>query len=79
MTTLTLNEIRSRAAAFAKEFSDASRENAESQIFWHAFFQVFGLPIRRVVSYEKNVPRYANDDERVAFSFKRYAALTSLV
>jgi len=44
MTTLTLNEIRTRAAAFAKDFADAHRENAESQIFWHAFFQVFGLP-----------------------------------
>ena len=33
MTTLTLNEIRTRAAAFAKDFSDANRENAESQIF----------------------------------------------
>ena len=46
MTTLTLNEIRIRAAAFAKEFADAHRENAESQIFWHEFFKIFDLPKR---------------------------------
>ena len=57
MTTLALNEIRIRAAAFAKDFVDASRENAESQIFWHEFFQVFGLPKRRVVSFKKNVQK----------------------
>ena len=55
MTTLTLNEIRIRAAAFTKEFADATRENAESQIFRHEFFQVFDLPKRRVVSFEHNV------------------------
>ncbi len=65
MTTLTLNEIRIRAAAFAKDFSDASRENAESQIFWHEFFQVFGLPKRRVVSFEKNVQKLGNKAGRI--------------
>ena len=65
MTTLTLNEIRIRAAAFAKDYSDASRENAESQIFWHEFFQVFGLPKRRVVSFEKNVQKLGNKAGRI--------------
>ncbi len=65
MTTLTLNEIRSRAAAFAKDFADATRENAESQIFWHEFFQVFGLPKRRVVSFEHNVQKLGNKAGRI--------------
>ena len=65
MTTLALNEIRIRAAAFAKDFVDASRENAESQIFWHEFFQVFGLPKRRVVSFEKNVQKLGNKAGRI--------------
>ena len=65
MTTLTLNEIRTRAAAFAKDFSDASRENAESQIFWHEFFQIFGLPKRRVISFEKNVQKLGNKAGRI--------------
>lgn len=65
MHTLTLNEIRIRAAAFAKDFGDASRENAESQVFWHEFFQVFGLPKRRVFSFEKNVQKLGNKAGRI--------------
>ena len=65
MTTLTLNEIRNRAVAFAKDFADASRENAESQIFWHEFFQVFGLPKRRVISFEHNVKKLGNKAGRI--------------
>jgi N-6 DNA Methylase len=65
MATLTLNEIRIRAAAFAKDFIDAHRENAESQIFWHEFFQVFGLPKRRVVSFEHNVQKLGNKAGRI--------------
>ena len=65
MTTLTLNEIRIRAGAFAKDFVDATRENAESQIFWHEFFQVFGLPKRRVISFEYNVQKLGNKAGRI--------------
>ena len=65
MHTLTLNEIRIRASAFAKDFCDATRENAESQIFWHEFFQVFGLPKRRVVSFKKNVQKLGNKAGRI--------------
>ncbi|MGB8339755.1 MAG: type IIL restriction-modification enzyme MmeI [Burkholderiales bacterium] len=65
MPTLTLNEIRIRASAFVKDFSDAHRENAESQIFWHEFFQVFGLPKRRVVSFEHNVKKLGNKAGRI--------------
>lgn len=65
MATLTLNEIRIRAAIFAKDFGDAQRENAESQVFWHEFFQVFGLPKRRVVSFEHNVAKLGNKAGRI--------------
>jgi hypothetical protein len=65
MATLTLNEIRIRAAIFAKDFGDAQRENAESQVFWHEFFQVFGLPNRRVISFEHNVAKLGNKAGRI--------------
>jgi hypothetical protein len=39
MTTRTLNETRIRAVAIAKDFSDATRKNAEPPIFGYAFFQ----------------------------------------
>jgi len=44
MTTLTLNETRIRAAAFAKDVSDATRKNAEPAIFGHAFFRCLSCP-----------------------------------
>jgi hypothetical protein len=65
MATLTLNEIRIRAAIFAKDFGDAQRENAESQVFWHEFFQVFGLPKRRVINFEHNVEKLGNKVGRI--------------
>ena len=50
---LSLNEIRDRATAFAREYRDASSENAEAQSFWGDFFKVFGINARRVGAFEK--------------------------
>jgi len=52
---LSLNEIRTRALAFAQEFRDATSERADSQLFWRDFFHVFGINARRVGSFEKPV------------------------
>ena len=52
---LSLNEIRTRALAFAQEFRDATSELADSQIFWRDFFNVFGINARRVGSFERPV------------------------
>lgn len=54
---LTWNEIRARAAAFADEFADATRESAETQSFYNAFFQVFGVKRRSVGVYERRVEK----------------------
>lgn len=53
MAILSLNEIRARATEFAREFRDASRENADAQSFWTEFFAVFGVKARRVGSFER--------------------------
>ena len=45
---LSLNEIRERARAFAKEWAGESSERAEAQSFWNEFFNVFGVNRRRV-------------------------------
>lgn len=50
---LSLNEIRSRALQFSKEWKDASSEKAEAQTFWNEFFEVFGITRRRVASFEE--------------------------
>lgn len=38
---LSWNEIKIPANAFAKEWKDESRENAEVKTFWDGFFNMF--------------------------------------
>src|SRR3979490_1757540 len=52
---LSWNEIRDRAVAFSREWAEESRERAEAQTFWNEFFQVFGIPRRRVATFEEPV------------------------
>ncbi len=44
---LSWNEVRDRAQVFAREWKDTKSERAESQSFWDAFFEVFGLSRKR--------------------------------
>ena len=46
-------EIRDKAIAFSREWQDAESEQAESQSFWNDFFAVFGVPRRRVATFEE--------------------------
>ncbi|MEQ1618116.1 MAG: DNA methyltransferase [Terricaulis sp.] len=55
---LSWNEIRSRAASFAKDWESASRERSEAQSFFNAFFDVFGVTRRRVAYFEHAVKKY---------------------
>lgn len=43
---LSWNEIRERAHAFSREWTEAESERAEAQSFWNAFFNVFGIDRR---------------------------------
>jgi hypothetical protein len=54
---LPWNEIRDRAIAFSREWQDEKSERAEAQTFWNEFFSVFGIPRRRVASFEEPVRR----------------------
>jgi len=58
---ISLNEIRSRALQFSKEWKDANNEKAEAQTFWNEFFEVFGITRRRVASFE--VPAKKTDGQ----------------
>ena len=60
MPALSLNEIRSRAITFANEWKDESSEDAEAKSFWDDFFNVFGVPRRRVASFEVPVKKADN-------------------
>ncbi len=50
-------EIRDKAIAFSREWQDAESERAEAQTFWNEFFAVFGVPRRRVATFEEPVKK----------------------
>lgn len=52
---LSWNEIRSRAAAFAREWEREGYEKGQTQLFYRDFFEVFGVPVRRVAAFEEPV------------------------
>ena len=61
---LSWNEIRTRAAAFAREWAAASYEKGETQSFYNDFFQIFGVKRRTVARYEEHVKKL---DDRSGF------------
>jgi hypothetical protein len=54
---LSWNEIRTRAVAFSKEWADAIDENSDAKSFWDDLFRVFGVPRRRVATFESRVKK----------------------
>ena len=57
---LSWNEVRVRAAAFARDWQDAAYENRETQSFYNEFFEVFGVRRRTVARYEEHVAKLGN-------------------
>jgi hypothetical protein len=58
-------EIRDKAIAFSREWQDAESERAEAQTFWNEFFAVFGVPRRRVASFEEPVKKLGEKRGRI--------------
>lgn len=54
---LSWNEIRKRAASFAREWKDAAYEKGETHSFYNDFFRVFGVKRRKVARYEQHVAK----------------------
>ena len=57
---LSWNEIRVRAAAFAKEWRNAAYEKGETHSFYNDFFDIFGVRRRTVARYEEHVKKLDN-------------------
>ncbi|MBT3592929.1 MAG: class I SAM-dependent DNA methyltransferase, partial [Hellea sp.] len=57
---LSFNEIRTRAAQFAKEYADATYEKGDTQSFYNDFFAIFGVKRRSVARYEEHVKKLNN-------------------
>ena len=62
---LPWTEIRDKAIAFSREWLDAESERAEAQTFWNEFFAVFGVPRRRVASFEEPVRKLGERRGRI--------------
>ncbi|MAU20652.1 MAG: type II restriction endonuclease subunit M [Martelella sp.] len=60
---LSPNEIRSRAASFAREWAGQGYEKGQTQLFYREFFEVFGVPIKRVATFEEPV-KHADTSKR---------------
>lgn len=54
---LSFNEIRARAAEFARQWAGAQYEKGETQSFYNDFFDVFGVARRKVASFEEPVKK----------------------
>ena len=54
---LSWNEIRTRAAAFAREWAGHGYEKGQTQLFYQAFFNIFDMPVRRVATFEEPVKK----------------------
>lgn len=57
---LSFNEIRSRAANFARRYADATYEKGETQTFYNDFFAIYGVERRSVARYEEHVRKLNN-------------------
>ena len=57
---LSWNEVRTRAARFAEDWQEASYEKGETQSFYNAFFDIFGVQRRSVARYEEHVRKLDN-------------------
>lgn len=59
---LSWNEIKDRAFRFSREWAEETSEDAEAKSFWDGFFDVFGVPRRRVASFERRVKKLDGRD-----------------
>lgn len=59
---LSWNEIKTRAAAFVKEWEDEGNEEAEAKSFWDEFFYIFDTRRRKLAAFEYHVKKLNNKD-----------------
>jgi len=67
---ISLNEVRSRALAFASEYKYDTNEDAEAKTFWNDFFNIFGINRRRVATFEERVKKIDGKDGYIDLLWK---------
>ena len=67
---LSWNEIKDRALKFSREWADETAEDAEAKSFLDAFFDVFGVPRKRVATFEQRVKKIDGRDGYIDLLWK---------
>jgi hypothetical protein len=69
--TLSWNEIKDRALIFSKEWAEASNEDQDAKSFLDAFFNVFGIPRRKIGTFEYRVKKLSEADGYIDLLWKQ--------
>ncbi len=67
---LSWNEIKDRALRFTKEWSDTVNEEADAKPFLDAFFDVFGVPRKKIGTFEHRVKKLNEGDGYIDLLWK---------
>ncbi len=67
---LSWNEIKDRSLNFSKEWSDTKNEEADAKSFLDAFFDVFGVPRKKVALFEHKVKKLNDSDGYIDLLWK---------
>ncbi len=76
---LSWNEIRTRAAEFAREWRDAAYEKGETQSFYNDFFGIFDVKRRSVARYEQHVRKLGNQSGFIDLFCRTFCLLNKRV
>jgi hypothetical protein len=67
---LSWNEIKDRAVKFTKEWENTQNEEADAKSFLDAFFDVFGVPRKKVGTFEHRVKKLNDSDGYIDLLWK---------
>jgi hypothetical protein len=67
---LSWNEIKDRALKFSKDWEHTSNEEADAKPFLDAFFEVFGIPRRKIGTFEHRVKKLNEADGYIDLLWK---------
>lgn len=67
---LNWNEIKDRAVRFSKEWENTTSEDAEAKSFLDAFFDVFGIPRRKIGTFEHKIKKLGEGDGYIDMLWK---------
>jgi len=67
---LSWNEIKERAVKFSNEWKDTTNEEADAKPFLDAFFEVFGIPRKKIGTFEHRVKKLSDADGYIDLLWK---------